>query len=63
MIEHNENYLRIDIHELYDKMISILRQRGFYDEKNKDFDPCHFLTEQEQIDFEDAIGFYNMIPF
>ncbi|MBR6983964.1 MAG: hypothetical protein IKH75_10660 [Ruminococcus sp.] len=63
MVIINENELNSGVDELFDKMISVLRQRGFYVEDNKDFDPCHFLTEQEQTVFKEAIDFYNEIPF
>lgn len=59
----NENELHSGVDELYDKMISVLRQRGFYAEENKDYDPCHFLTEEEQTVFKEAIEYYNSIPF
>ena len=63
MVSINENELNSGVDELFDKMISVLRQRGFYAEGNKDFDLCHFLTEQEQTVFKEAIDFYNKIPF
>ena len=63
MVSINENELNSGADELFDKMISALRQRGFYAEDNKDFDLCHFLTEQEQTVFKEAIDFYNKIPF
>ena len=63
MVSINENELNSGVDEFFDKMISVLRQRGFYAEDNKDSDPCHFLTEQEQAVFKEAIDFYNEIPF
>lgn len=63
MVSINENELNNGDDELFDKMISVLRRRGFYAEDNKDSDPCHFLTEQEQTVFKEAIDFYNEIPF
>lgn len=59
----NDNTISSGDNELYDKMLSVLRQRGFYAEDNKDYDPCHFLTEQEQTDFKSAIEYFNSIPF
>ena len=63
MVSINENELNSGVDELFDKMISVLHQRGFYAADNKDSDPCHFLTEQEQTVFKEAIDFYNKIPF
>ena len=71
MVEFNENdifkcdYIPDDAeqNELYCKMISVLRMRGFYADDNKDYDPCHFLSEQEQIVYKRAIEYYNSIPF
>ena len=63
MVSINENELNSGVDELFDKMISVLRQRGFYAADNKDSDLCHFLTEQEQTVFKEAIDFYNEIPF
>ena len=63
MVSINENELNNDDDELFDKMISVLRQRGFYAADNKDSDPCHYLTKQEQTIFKEAIDFYNKIPF
>lgn len=63
MVSINENELNSGVDEHFDKMISFLRQRGFYAEDNKDSDLCHFLTEQEQTVFKEAIDFYNEIPF
>ena len=51
MYEYNEN----DIHTLF--------YCGFYAADNKDCDPCHFLTEQEQNVYKSALDFYNSIPF
>ena len=58
-----DNTISSGDNELYDKMRSVLRQRGFYAEDNKDYDPCHFLTEQEQTAFKSAIEYFNSIPF
>lgn len=63
MVSINENELNNGVDELFDKMISVLRQRGFYAEDNKDCDPCHFLTEQEQNIYKSALDFNNSIPF
>ena len=63
MVSINENELNNGVDELFDKMISVLRQRGFYAADNKNSDPCHYLTEQEQTVFKKAIDFYNEIPF
>ncbi len=63
MVSINENELNNGDDELFDKMISVLRHRGFYAADNKDSDPCHYLTEQEQTVFKEAIDFYNEIPF
>ena len=63
MVSINENELNSGVDELFDKMISVLRQHGFYAADNKDSDPCHYLTEQEQTVFKEAIDFYNEIPF
>lgn len=63
MVSINENELNNGDDELFDKMISVLRQRGFYAADNRDSDPCHFLTKQEQTVFKEAIDFYNKIPF
>lgn len=63
MVSINENELNNGDDELFDKMISVLRQRGFYAADNKDSDPCHFLTKQEQTVFKEAIDFYNKTPF
>lgn len=63
MVSINENELNNGDDELFDKMISVLRRRDFYAEDNKDSDPCHFLTEQEQTVFKETIDFYNEIPF
>ena len=51
MYEYNENDIRNNgIHT-------------FDDADNKDCDPCHFLTEQEQNVYKSALDFYNSIPF
>ena len=71
MCVYNENDLRSGIHvfddaeeeELYYKMLHTLFYHGFYAADNKDCDPCHFLTEQEQIVYKSALDFYNSIPF
>lgn len=63
MVSINENELNSGDDELFDKMISVLHQRGFYAADNKDYDPCQFLTEQEHTVFKEAIDFYNEIPF
>ena len=72
MYEYNENDIRNNgIHtfddaeqeELYYKMLHTLFYCGFYAADNKDCDPCHFLTEQEQNVYESALDFYNSIPF
>ena len=63
MVSINENELNSGADELFDKMISVLRQRGIYAADNKDCDPCHFLTEQEQNIYKSALDFYNSIPF
>lgn len=59
----NDNAINSGDNELYDKMLSVLRQRGFYAEDSKDYDPCHFLTEQEQTTFKSAIEYFSSIPF
>lgn len=59
----NTNENAINDSELYDKMLSILRQRGFFADDNKDYAPCHFLTAQEQSAFKSAIEYLNSIPF
>ena len=71
MCEYNENDLRSGIHvfddaeqeELYYKMIHTLFYRDFYATDNKDCDPCHFLTEQEQSVYQKALDYYISIPF
>ena len=63
MLYFNENVGNSSADELFHKMITVLRQRGFYADDNKDHDPCHFLTEQEQTVYQSAIEYYNAIPF
>lgn len=64
MIHINENDdFNSELGELFDKMISVLRQRGFYDEKVRNPDPADYLSKQEQEVFADAIKLYRSIPF
>ncbi|WP_294402094.1 hypothetical protein [uncultured Ruminococcus sp.] len=71
MVNINENDLDNGIHsfddaeqeKLYYKMLHTLFYRGFYAADNKDCDPCHFLTVQEQSIYKSALDFYNEIPF
>lgn len=61
-INENDNY-NSGLGELFDKMVSVLRHRGFYDGKVRNPDPADFLSEQEQEVFADAIKLYRSIPF
>ena len=61
MVNINDNELNSSIEELFDKMISVLHQYVFYSADNKNTDPCHYLTEQDQTVFKEAIDFYNEI--
>lgn len=64
MIHINENNdINSGFGDLFDKMISILRSRGFYDGKVRNPDPADFLSEQEKEVFADAIKLYRSIPF
>ena len=63
MVNISEYEPESGVGELYDKMISVLRQRGFYSDDNKDYDLCHFLTEQEQIVYRAEIEYFNSVPF
>lgn len=61
-INENDDY-NSGLGELFDKMVSVLRRRGFYDGKVRNPDPADFLSEQEQEVFADAIKLYRSIPF
>ena len=72
MYEYNENDIcnngihtfdNAEQEELYYKMLHTLFYRGFYKAYNKDFNPCNFLTAQEQSIYKSALDFYNEIPF